>query len=264
MVDSQIPPEPGPSSRSVKTLARGLEILELFSADASELSQSDIAALCGLPMPTVHRLVGTLVAHKFLEPVAAGRNLRLGAAVMRLCGNLEGRRDPSQVARRKLNQLSEVSGETANLATLVGSLVVYLDGALGTRVLTPKTAIGARLTAHNTALGKALLAQLDDSEVRRRLGPEPYAKSTEYTAATWAELKSRLDVVREQGISISDEEYEIGLTSLAISLPPLPDGSMRAINISLPITRATPEFRLEAFALLRSAAAGIVDGDCIC
>jgi len=245
------------SPSSVKTLARGLEILQLFSEDDPELSQSDIASRCGLPMPTVHRLVGTLVGHGFLEPVAGGRNLRLGSTLLQLAGPLIARSDPTVVIRPKLHELSKQSGETTNLAMLLGPWVVYLDGVTGSRMLTPQATIGARISAHNTALGKALLAQLDDAEVKERIGEGPYHRTTKRTAADWPELKKRLDEVRKTGISISDEEYEIGLTSIAIALPPQSDGTLRGINISLPLSRATEEFRVTAIAMLRDVAAAV-------
>lgn len=243
-----------PPTSAVRTLSRGLEVLELFSAEDAELSQSDISARAGLPMPTVHRLVKTLVVHEFLEPVAGGRTYRIGPAVLRLAGPLIARSDPSAVIRRTLQELSEATGETSNLATLVGSSVMYLDGVTGGRMLTPRVTVGLRLPAYNTALGKALLAQLEDGDVLARLGVGPYPKVTPHSAADWPDLKNRLDVVRDTGMSISDEEFEVGLTSLAIALPAQADGSLRAINISLPVNRATLAFRIEAETLLRGIA----------
>jgi IclR family acetate operon transcriptional repressor len=248
---------PDTGAAAVRTLSRGLEILEQFSGAEAELSQSELAARCGLPMPTIHRLVRTLVGHEFLEPVAGGRNYRLGAAVLRLAGPLIARSDPAAVIRRKLQDLAEITGETTNLATLLGSSVVYLDGVPGGRILTPQVTVGLRLTAHNTALGKALLAQLDDDDVIARLGRGPYEQTTPHSAANWPELKKRLQAVRADGLAVSDEEFEVGLTSLAVGLPPRPDGSLRAINVSLPVTRATPEFRATASDLLLGIAAEI-------
>lgn len=246
---------------SVRTLSRGLEILELFADDDAELSQTEIAARCGLPMPTIHRLVKTLVTHEFLEPVAGGRNYRIGAAVLRLAVPLIARSDPAAVVRRNLRTIAETTGETANLATLVGSSVLYLDGVAGVRILTPHVTIGLRLAAYNTAIGKALLAQLDDAEVVARLGEGPYPQTTEQTAAAWPDLKKRLDLVRKDGIAISDEEFEVGLFSVAIALPAQSDGTPRAINISLPVTRATPEFRSTATTLLRGVVAEIATSE---
>jgi IclR family acetate operon transcriptional repressor len=249
------------SSSAVKTLGRGLDVLRLFASVGPELSQTDIATASGLPLPTVYRLVRTLVAYDFLEPIPPGRQYRLGSEMLRLAGPLLGRIGSPQGIHERLRDLSLATGETTNLATLVGAEIVYLDGVTGTRFLTPQATIGLRIEAHCTALGKSLLAQLDDDEILERLGPGPYARSTEHTARDWPELKKRLDEVRAEGIAISDEEYELGLTSIAIALSRRPDRELRAINVALPLTRATPDFRQEIIERLRTAAVLLDLGD---
>lgn len=241
---------------TVKTLGRGLEVLTLFGSLGPELSQRDIALATSLPMPTVYRLVRTLVAREFLELVPQTRNYRLGPEMLRLSSPLLGRFGSAQGVREGLRELSMATGETTSLATLVGSEILYLDGVVGTRFLTPGTSVGRRLSAHSTALGKCLLAQLSDEEVLERLGPGPYEQLTPLTACTWSQLKERLDEVRAaRGVAISEDEYEVGLTAVAIALARPPHGEQRAINVALPSARATPEFRDDIIAQLRVFAA---------
>ena len=59
---------------SVGTLARGLDILELFAGDSPELTQTEISERLGLPVPTVHRLVKLLTERGWLvrDTAAAG------------------------------------------------------------------------------------------------------------------------------------------------------------------------------------------------
>ena len=145
----------GPEIRTVRALARGLELLDLFM-DGQVLTQTELSARTGLPMPTVHRMVGTLVQSGYLESVqGTDRALRIGPAVRRLASP-SAEDGPQEIVRRTIVELSESTRETVHLATLVGTSVVYLDGVAGTKLLTPKVAIGTRLPAHCTALGKAL------------------------------------------------------------------------------------------------------------
>ena len=62
---------------SVGTLARGLDVLELFSPASPELSQKEISGMLGLPMPTVHRLVAVLTERGWLARDPGSRRLRL-------------------------------------------------------------------------------------------------------------------------------------------------------------------------------------------
>jgi DNA-binding IclR family transcriptional regulator len=66
-----------PRSESVGTLARELDILGLFAREAPELTQTEISAALGLPLPTVHRLTAVLAERGFLERDPRTRGLAL-------------------------------------------------------------------------------------------------------------------------------------------------------------------------------------------
>ena len=159
------------SGSSVGTLARGLDILELFAGESPALTQKEISERLGLPVPTVHRLTKLLVERGWLVRDAGSRRLRIGLGVARLLpALLSGLRLP-ELARDHVRGLAERSGETVNLAVLHGGEVVYLLSESGSRLLTLRSTIGLRLPVHCTALGKCLLAQIPDDEARRAAGP---------------------------------------------------------------------------------------------
>ena len=85
---------------SVGTLARGLDILELFAGDSPELTQTEISERLGLPVPTVHRLVKLLIERGWLvrdarEPPPPARARRGSAAA----GGAAARPRPRPAAR---------------------------------------------------------------------------------------------------------------------------------------------------------------------
>ena len=189
------------STASIGTLARGLDILELFGGDSPELTQKEISERLGLPVPTVHRLTKLLAERGWLVRDPGSRRLRLGLGVARLLpALLSGLRLP-ELARDHVRGLAERTGETVNLAVLHGGEVVYLLSESGSRLLTLRSTIGLRLPVHCTALGKCLLAQLPDEEARRAAGREPYAALTPATITTWEELRASLEQVRRDGVA---------------------------------------------------------------
>jgi IclR family acetate operon transcriptional repressor len=244
-------------SRSVGTLARGLDVLELFPRLGPELTQKQISSELGLAMPTVHRLTSALGERGYLVRDERTRAFRLGMEVARLLPPLLSGMQLPDLAREHLRALADETGETVNLAVLSGGDVVYLASETGGNLLTPRTAVGMRLPAHCTALGKCLLAQLDDADARAAAGREPYRRLTRRTRTTWKGLAGELHRVRESGIAVSDEEYEIGLASLAVPLRPPAERGPAAINVSLPVSRATAEARERIAAGLRRAADAI-------
>ena len=250
---------------SVGTLARGLDILELFAGESPELTQTEISERLGLPVPTVHRLVKLLTGRGWLVRDPATRRLRLGLGAARL---LPAVRLPD-LAREPLRALAERTGETANLATLdrsasaaagsstEGSEVLYLLSETGSHLLTLRSHVGLRLPLHATALGKCLLAQVDDDAAREAAGKEPYERLTERTITKWTKLRAELERIRREGVAYSREEFEIGLHSIAVPLDWVQGDGPVAVNVSLPASRAGREATAKLVRELRATATAI-------
>jgi DNA-binding IclR family transcriptional regulator len=202
----------------VRALARGLEIMKLFGTYGPELSQSQVAEMLQLPLPTVHRLVATLERLGFVSRDPRSRRLRLGLEILKLLGPLMAGMRAPELAREHLLSLAYEMGETVNLATLDGNEVVYLMGYSGDRLLTAQTSVGLRLPAHCMGLGKCLLAGVGDETAQRLLGPGPYERRTRNTKVTWKQIREELARVRRDGFAVSEEEFEVGLVSIAVPL----------------------------------------------
>jgi DNA-binding IclR family transcriptional regulator len=230
-------------SGSVGTLARGLDVLELFAREGRELSQKEISDALGLPMPTTHRLTQLLTERGWLERDAATRRLRLGLKVAHLMPALLGGLRLPDVARPHLLRLVAELNETINLAVLEGAEIVYLLSESADRLLTTRAAVGSRLPSHCTALGKCLLAGLPPEVARAALGSEPYERRTERTLTSWETLAPDLAAIRAAGVAVSEGEYEAGLVSISVPVSWVGGSGAAAINVSLPDVRATPAFR---------------------
>jgi DNA-binding IclR family transcriptional regulator len=245
------------SENSVGTLARGLDVLALFASSTPELSQKEISDALNLPMPTVHRLTALLTERGWLDRDPTTRRLRLGLEMARLVPALVAGMRLPELARPHLLRLASDVKETVNVAILQGAEIVYLLSETGDRLLTSQVTVGMRLPAHCTALGKCLLAQLPEDVARLTLGPEPYARRTDRTQTSWAQLASDLAVIRQSRVAISEEEYEVGLFSIAVPVRWIDGPGTGSINVSLPAGRATPEFRERLAAGLVQAAVQI-------
>ena len=113
------------------------------------------------------------------------------------------------------------------------------------------------MPAHCTALGKCLLAQLPGDVARARLGEQPYSRRTDRTLTTWRKLAADLAAIRKTGIAISEEEYEVGLVSIAVPVRWIGGSDTAAVNVSLPAGRATEDFRRQLTEALLAAADAI-------
>ncbi len=97
--------------------------------------------------------------------------------------------------------------------------------------------VGRRVLPHSTGVGKALLANTPDHEVRALLSRTGMPAATEKTITTADGFLAALADVRRLGYAIDDNEQEIGVRCLAVSVPNSPTAA--AISISGPAGRVT-------------------------
>ncbi|MEZ0093214.1 IclR family acetate operon transcriptional repressor [Streptacidiphilus sp. EB129] len=219
-------------SGGVQSVERAFQLLEVL-ADAGGVSTlSDLATASGLPMPTIHRLIRTLVQQGYVRQDTA-RRYTLGPRLIRL-GETAGRLLGSW-ARPYLAELMDTTGETANLAVLEAGEVVYVGQVPSRHSMRMFTEVGRRVQPHCTAVGKVLLAQLPRPEAASVLGKGPLAAHTEHTVTQPAELLAQFDAVKAAGYAVDDQEQEIGVRCIAVVVPGAPTAT--ALSISGPEAR---------------------------
>ncbi|MEU2225619.1 IclR family transcriptional regulator [Streptomyces sp. NPDC018347] len=218
----------------VQSLERAFDLLERMADAGGEVGLSELSAASGLPLPTIHRLMRTLVACGYVRQQAnrryalGPRLIRLGESASRLLGTW---------ARPYLARLVEETGETANMALLDGDEIVYVAQVPSKHSMRMFTEVGRRVLPHSTGVGKALLAGVPDAEVRALLSRTGMPAATEKTITTPEGFLAALAEVRQAGYAVDDNEQEIGVRCLAVSVPDSPTAA--AISISGPAGRVT-------------------------
>lgn len=226
--------KPASASGGVQSLERAFDLLERMADAGGEVGLSELSASSGLPLPTIHRLMRTLVACGYVRQqsnrrYALGpRLIRLGESASRLLGTW---------ARPYLARLVEETGETANMALLDGDEIVYVAQVPSKHSMRMFTEVGRRVLPHSTGVGKALLAHAPADEVRALLARTGMPAATEKTITTPDGFLAALDVVREAGYAVDDNEQEVGVRCLAVPVPNSPTPA--AISISGPAGRVT-------------------------
>ncbi|SEG12501.1 transcriptional regulator, IclR family [Actinacidiphila yanglinensis] len=218
----------------VQSLERAFGLLERMADAGGEVGLSELSASSGLPLPTIHRLMRTLVDCGYVRQqpnrrYALGpRLIRLGESASKLLGTW---------ARPFLAELVEATGETANMALLDGDEVVYVAQVPSRHSMRMFTEVGRRVLPHSTGVGKALLAQLPPEQVRALLGRTGMPAATEHTITDPDAFLAELDRIRGLGYAVDDNEQETGVRCLAVTVPDSPTAA--AISISGPAGRVT-------------------------
>lgn len=231
---------------------RALDLLEVVAARGGTLTIGEISTVTGVPLPTAHRLLRTLVDRGYMRQTpdrryALGfRLVPLGAAASSMVG---------AGTERVLARVVEALGETANLAMLDGDRVAYVAQVPGRHSMRMFTEVGRRVHPHCTAVGKAVLSVATETDVRALLGRTGLPRHTPHTITDVDEFLAQLGQVRDRGYALDEGEQEVGVRCLAVRLP----GSalQMGLSISGPAPRMTDELLVEAVPILREAAADL-------
>jgi DNA-binding IclR family transcriptional regulator len=168
------------SSSFVKSAERTLDVLHLLASRLRPVPASVVAHECAIPRSSTYHLLNVLRDRGWVNYYEAERAWGLGLTAFET-GSAYLRSEPLQRAGRPLlAALTEHTGDTAHLAILEGTDVLYIDKEESRTAPRLVTEIGVRLPAHLTAVGRAILSRLSPAQVRalyarpvlvRRRGP---------------------------------------------------------------------------------------------
>ena len=120
-------------------MRRAFRLLAAYGPADGVLTLAEFARRTGVPKPTVHRLVGDLVDLGVLERADGG--YRLGMWMFELGQLVPRQRELREAALPFLQDLYEAAHETAHLAVLQDTQVLYVEKITGHR----RTRTGSRI-----------------------------------------------------------------------------------------------------------------------
>ncbi|MCM8749567.1 IclR family transcriptional regulator [Thermomicrobiaceae bacterium CFH 74404] len=244
--------------RRVPAVDRAFDILELFlrTPQPESLSVPEIARALELPRSTVHELVGTLVARRYLRALEDHpHRFALDVKVFELgnayAATLDLAREGQEVARR----IAAACDETVHIAVLDGTEVFYIAKVDSTNAVRLVSAIGRRLPAHCTAVGKMLLSGLPDAELAERYrGIDRLPALTANSITELDALRRELAAIRRRGVAYDNCESNADARCVAAPIHDHRGQLVAAMSISFPIVRDTPERFRELARLVRVGA----------
>jgi len=136
-----------------------------------------------------------------------------------------------------LQELVEISGETANLAVKEGNRAVYVAQAQPMRMLRMLAEPGNRVPLHCTGCGKVLLASQPASVIASIIAETGLPKYTDTTITDPAQLQQELEMIRQQGYAIDNGEQEEGVRCLAVPVYDSKGRGIAAVSIAGPDSR---------------------------
>ena len=213
------------------SLARGLLVIQSFSPQTPQMTISQLAAKTGLSRAAVRRCLYTLTKLGFAG-IEDGSRYALRPRMLTLSNSYSASNSLSTTAQPILERMSAVLRESFSVATLDGEDIVYIARSSVSRVMSDDLHIGSRLPAYCTSMGRVLLAYLPGDQLEQYLARVVLTPFTARTVTSIDKLRLALRNVRRHGYALVDQEYEVGLRSLAVPVYAPTGRVVATINLS--------------------------------
>jgi IclR family acetate operon transcriptional repressor len=241
------------NNERVQSLGRAFDLLEHLADAGGSATLSQLASSSGLPLPTIHRLMRSLVGSGYVRQEVSRRYalgprlIRLGESASQMLGSW---------AIPYLSGLVDRIGETANGAILEGDSVVYVAQVPSPHSVRMFTEVGRRVMPHSTGVGKALLSTLSDDDVLALVGRTGMPAQTPKTITRPDRLLAELQAIRDRGFAVDEGEQEVGVRCVAVAVVDAPVRA--AISVSGPDSRLTLDRVHEIAPILAEASRALV------
>lgn len=197
------------------SLARGLLVIQAFTRQTPQMTISQLSLRTGLSRAAVRRCLYTLTKLGFAG-AEDGSRYALRPRMLSLSQTYAASNDLAVAAQPVLERMSAAHRESFSVATLDGDDIVYIARTSAARMMTVDLHIGSRLPAFCTSMGRILLAHLPPEALEQYLARVVLTPFTTRTITSVEKLRPLLRSIRRSGYAVCDQEYEVGLRSLAV------------------------------------------------
>lgn len=226
----------------INSIDRALDILILLYKENRPMGVSEIARGLDLHKSTCFRTLETLEARGFLS--RSGQDKYWLGVKLYALGAVAGNTVPirnliqpyARALSQKFNEVVNVSILDKTVTDMPTTILIVKEIAVQNSLITVNPPLGASSEAHYSAVGKCLLAftsqKVIDSYECSRL--PVYTKNT---ISDWGQLLEELKVVKSQGYAMDNEDFEIGLTCIAVPILDENGHAVAAMSLSGPSER---------------------------
>lgn len=243
--------------RAENSLSKAVTLLRFVGAATDGVTFTQLRTASSQPKATLHRILQNLVDLQLLRIDADDRRYRLGYGLLELAGLAWSQLDVRRAGRQILLELNARTDESVHMAVLDGADIVYIDKVESAQPLRLASAIGLRNPAYCTGVGKALLAFLPAEELTEIIARTRFVAFTPNTLASEASLRAQLELIRQRGFAIDDEEHHLGIRCAAAPIFDHRGRPIASISVTAPSMRCGEARMLELQQLTVAAATRI-------
>lgn len=216
-----------------QSVTRAIDILNLLAETSEPLGVREIARRLDISPSNVQRLIKTLARAGFLEQTEGTLRYKIGYRAFQVGSAFVGQNSLYSAVMPELYTLAS-HHITGFLGVLRDGMVVYLATVQSEGPIAITHRPGSQTHLHSTAMGKALLAEMDDEEIRKLLGAGPLPRFTPRTKVMLPQLMKEIEAIRRAGYATSEEENRQGFFSAGAVVRDVSGSAVAVVSGAVP------------------------------
>jgi len=248
----------GSKTSATGAFARGIAVLDEIVAHGP-LRFAELEEALSVPKASLHRALNDLILERLIQFDDHTLTYSSGFRILELANHVWSRSDIRSLARDQLESLSELSGETAQLAVMADTHAVYIDTVESNNNVRMSINIGSKIPVYCSGTGKVLLAWLSRAEQKAIVDRLSFVEFTPSTITRPAKLAAELKKIRQSGFACDNEEHYAGICCVAAPIVNRSNEAVAAVSITAPTFRIETQ-QLEQWQAWVMAAAQTISG----
>jgi DNA-binding IclR family transcriptional regulator len=240
-----------------ETVNKAIDILEIFLQKDGEFSLAEISTYSKFNKATAYRLVSTLVKRGFINQPKKNGKYSLGLKALDFTFAIRKNFKFVDLAYLYLSRLSKIHNISAYISVLDADSSLVIEEVAVVDTMRINSPIGKKMPLHATACGRVLLSALSTEERTSFYRRANLKTFTCKTITNVTQLETEIENIRRDGVAYGEEEYKLGLMSIA---SPIQNGNgdiIAAVGIVAPLSQIDTAARHKLVINLKSCTAEI-------
>ncbi|APV51197.1 hypothetical protein BWI17_16815 [Betaproteobacteria bacterium GR16-43] len=199
-----------------QTVRKAFDVLEALAKSGGPRRLTDLSRELSLTKPNVYRLLSTLSELGYVSKEEATSRYSATLKLWEMGSVLVHDANLVTVTAPRLRELCERAHESVQLAVYDAGYAVYVNKVDSPQPIKAMTTIGSRIPAAVSSTGKAILAWLEDAEVKQAF--TLVRRFTPLTRTQRADLDRDLADARNRGYAVNYGEWRPGICGIAAPL----------------------------------------------
>lgn len=239
----------------IQSVSRAIAILGCIAKNNNQLGLTEISKILGLNKATAYGLLNTLEQYQFVFLSPVSKKYRLGIRLAELGLQVESSFDVRREAKPFVDYLANKYPCSAQVGIEVGGEVIYLLVSASSEYALPAVCyVGLRAPCYCTGIGKAMIAYWSRPRLDAYLSTHPLLPRTSRSITSKSVLLEELAVSRAEGLSVDNEENQLGVVSFGGPIFNLERDVVAAISVGILSAKLTESMKSDMMADIKLCA----------